>query len=121
MRQSFSDVTKNNANVGLRVGEREDFMTEKIREYNAPNGSMIIGIDNGYGNMKSARRCFPIAVTKYDSEPVLSRDYIEYEGSYYVIGEGHKGKRNEPEDKQCENSFGSRAATQMGTESAKQL
>ncbi len=41
--------------------------------------------------MKSARRCFPTAITKYESEPVLSRDYIEYEGTYYVIGEGHKG------------------------------
>lgn len=28
---------------------------------------------------------------KYDSEPVLSRDYLEYEGKFYVIGEGHKG------------------------------
>lgn len=25
---------------------------------------MIIGIDNGYGNMKSARRCFPTAIVK---------------------------------------------------------
>ena len=91
MKQSFTNVTKNNGAVGIRTEEREEFMTEKIREYNAPNGSMIIGIDNGYGNMKSARRCFPTAITRYESEPVLSRDYIEYEGAYYVIGEGHKG------------------------------
>ena len=65
-------------------------MTEKIRDYNV-NGAMIIGVDNGYGNMKTARRCFKTALVKYDSEPVLSRDYLEYEGKFYVIGEGHKG------------------------------
>ena len=32
-------------------------MTEKLRDYSA-NGAMIIGVDNGYGNMKTARRCF---------------------------------------------------------------
>ena len=65
-------------------------MTEKIRDYSV-NGAMIIGVDNGYGNMKTARRCFKTALVKYDSEPVLSRDYLEYEGKFYVIGEGHKG------------------------------
>ena len=65
-------------------------MTEKIRDYNV-NGAMLIGVDNGYGNMKTARRCFKTALVKYDSEPVLSRDYLEYEGEFYVIGEGHKG------------------------------
>ena len=65
-------------------------MTEKIKDYNA-NGAMIIGVDNGYGNMKTAKRCFKTALVKYDSEPVLSRDYQEYEGKFYVIGEGHKG------------------------------
>ena len=65
-------------------------MTEKIRDYNV-NGAMIIGVDNGYGNMKTARRCFKTALVKYDSAPVLSRDYLEYDGKFYVIGEGHKG------------------------------
>lgn len=65
-------------------------MTEKIRDYNV-NGAMIIGVDNGYGNMKTARRCFKTALIKYASEPVLSKDYLEYEGKFYVIGEGHKG------------------------------
>ena len=77
-------------NAGIDAGEREDFMTEKIREYSM-NGALIIGVDNGYGNMKTARRCFKTAIAKYDSAPVLSRDYIEYDGGYYVIGEGIKG------------------------------
>ena len=64
-------------------------MTEKLRDYSV-NGAMIIGVDNGYGNMKTARRCFKTALVKYDSAPVLSRDYLEYDGKFYVIGEGHK-------------------------------
>ena len=47
-------------------------MTEKLRDYSV-NGAMIIGVDNGYGNMKTARRCFKTALVKYDSAPVLSR------------------------------------------------
>lgn len=42
MRQSFTDVTKNNANIGLRAEEREKFMTEKIREYNASMRKCIV-------------------------------------------------------------------------------
>ena len=56
-------------------------MTEKLRDYSV-NGAMIIGVDNGYGNMKTARRCFKTALVKYDSAPVLSRDYLEYDGKF---------------------------------------
>ena len=54
--------------TGTDAGEREDYMTEKIREYSM-NGALIIGVDNGYGNMKTARRCFKTAIAKYDSAP----------------------------------------------------
>ncbi len=30
---------------------------------------MVIGIDHGYGNMKTATRCFPSGVARYDKEP----------------------------------------------------
>lgn len=62
----------------------------EIREYNM-NGTIILGVDNGYGNVKTAHRVFPTGIIKCDSEPVLSKEYIEYDGSYYIIGEGHKG------------------------------
>ena len=32
--------------TGTDAGEREDYMTEKIREYSM-NGALIIGVDNG--------------------------------------------------------------------------
>ena len=31
---------------------------------------MVIGIDHGYGNMKTATRCFPSGVAIYDKEPI---------------------------------------------------
>ena len=65
-------------------------MTEKIREYKM-TGSLIIGVDAGYGNFKTARRVFPTAVSVSDKAPVFARDFIEWNGRYYIIGEGHKG------------------------------
>ena len=32
---------------------------------------VVIGIDHGYGNMKTATRCFPSGVARYDKEPWL--------------------------------------------------
>lgn len=54
------------------------------------NGSLIIGVDAGYGNYKTARRVFPTAVSASDKAPVFAKDYIELNGRYYIIGEGHK-------------------------------
>ena len=51
----------------------------EIREYNM-NGTIILGVDNGYGNVKTAHRVFPTGIIKCDSEPVLSKEYIEYDG-----------------------------------------
>lgn len=108
MRQSFTDFTnrevgsgscaiahrKTTDNVvltaGTNSGEREDFIMREIREYNI-NGTIILGVDNGYGNVKTAHRVFQTGITKCDSEPVLTKEYIEYDGAYYIIGEGHKG------------------------------
>ena len=52
---------------------------------------MIIGVDHGYGNIKTAHRVFPTCVTKSDKAPIFSRDYLEYKEKFYIIGEGHKG------------------------------
>ncbi len=34
-------------------------------------GTYIIGIDHGYGNMKTANCCFQAGVTVYDKEPIF--------------------------------------------------
>ncbi|MCI1722564.1 MAG: ParM/StbA family protein [Lachnospiraceae bacterium] len=83
-------INNNNGLFSENAEEREDFMTERIREYNM-NGTMIIGVDTGYGNVKTARRCFPTAVSCSDKPPIFSRDYIQFDEKFYIIGEGHKG------------------------------
>ncbi|MBO5569507.1 MAG: ParM/StbA family protein [Clostridia bacterium] len=50
----------------------------------------VIGIDHGYGNIKTANTCFPAGVTAYAKEPTFSRNVLYYEGTCYSIGEGHK-------------------------------
>ena len=52
------------------------------------HNTKIIGIDHGYGNMKTANCCFPTGITAYDHEPLFTADmqvpehlidYIDYE------------------------------------------
>ena len=50
----------------------------------------IIGVDHGYGNMKTANHCFKTGILSYDSEPLFTGDMLIYNGRYYLIGEGHK-------------------------------
>ena len=50
----------------------------------------IIGIDHGYGNMKTANCCFKTGISTYDSEPLFTADMLTFNSRYYLIGEGHK-------------------------------
>ena len=54
------------------------------------HNTKIIGIDHGYGNMKTANCCVPTGITAYDHEPLFTADMLVYGGRYYLIGEGHK-------------------------------
>ena len=54
------------------------------------NNTIIIGIDHGYGNMKTANCCFPTGLIAYDSEPLFTKELLVYNGKYYLIGEEHK-------------------------------
>lgn len=38
------------------------------------HNTKIIGIDPGYGNMKTANCCFPTGITAYDHEPLFTAD-----------------------------------------------
>ena len=42
-------------------------------------GMKIIGIDNGYGNIKTANCCFPAGLTVHDAEPVFKDDLLVYD------------------------------------------
>ena len=54
------------------------------------NETYVIGIDHGYGNMKTANCCFPTGVMKSDAEPTLVSDLLVWNGKFYSIGVGHK-------------------------------
>ena len=61
----------------------------------------VIGLDHGYGNIKTAGTVTPTGITAYDTEPVFSGNILEYKGKYYRIGEGHKefiADKSEDED-----------------------
>ena len=51
---------------------------------------VVIGVDHGYGNIKTANTCFPTGVTVWDTEPTFKNDLLLYEGRCYTIGSGHK-------------------------------
>ena len=51
---------------------------------------VVIGVDHGYGNIKTANFCFQTGVTAWDAEPTFKNDLLVFEGRYYTIGSGHK-------------------------------
>lgn len=64
-------------------------------------GKVVIGLDHGYGNIKTAHRVFTTGVEKYEDEPIVSNNYVLYKGKYYVIGESHlvyQGNKTDSED-----------------------
>lgn len=54
------------------------------------NDKFIIGIDHGYGNIKTANCCFEAGLLKFDNDPPITRNMLIYRGNKYLIGEGHK-------------------------------
>lgn len=50
----------------------------------------IIGIDHGYGNIKTANTVTPTGVRIFDTEPTFEGNVLFYDGRYYRFGEGHK-------------------------------
>lgn len=54
------------------------------------NGIKIIGIDHGYGNIKTANTVTPTGITAYTTEPTFGGNILFYDGMYYRMGEGHK-------------------------------
>ena len=56
------------------------------------NDFLIVGIDHGYGNIKTANTVTPTGITKLDAAPTFTKNTLFFEGSYYQIGEGHKAE-----------------------------
>lgn len=54
------------------------------------NNSIIIGIDHGYGNIKTANSCFPTGVNSFDTEPIFKDNMLIWNNKYHLIGNDHK-------------------------------
>ena len=54
------------------------------------NNTIIVAVDTGYGNIKTANTVTPTGITAYDTEPTFTGEILQYDGKYYRIGEGHK-------------------------------
>jgi plasmid segregation protein ParM len=50
----------------------------------------IIAVDHGYGNIKTANTIISTGITSYDSEPMFTTNVLEYNGTWYRIGERQK-------------------------------
>ena len=65
------------------------------------NTKIIIGLDHGYGNIKTAHRIFRTGVECFEEEPIVNMNYIRYKDKYYVIGENHliyQGNKTDSQD-----------------------
>lgn len=54
------------------------------------NKTRIIGVDAGYGNIKTANTVFPTGLVAYENEPIFDGNILNYQGKWYRVGEGHK-------------------------------
>ena len=63
---------------------------------------MVIGIDHGYGNMKTATRCFPSGVARYDKEPIFQNNLLFYRDPYML---DFLGLRDTYSEKDLENAI----------------
>lgn len=60
------------------------------------NETIILGIDHGYGNIKTRHTVTRTDVKRQDGKPVFSKNYVEYNGAFYIVGEGHNECKGVP-------------------------
>ena len=54
------------------------------------NNIKVVGVDHGFGNVKTASCCFRSGVTLCEKEPTFKANLLTYDGRYYLIGEDRK-------------------------------
>ena len=52
--------------------------------------TLIVAVDAGYGNMKTASCAFPTGLVAYDEKPYFTENLLSYNERFYIIGTGHK-------------------------------
>ena len=51
---------------------------------------LIVAVDAGYGNMKTANSSFTTGLTAYKEKPFFTENLLIYNNCFYIIGSGHK-------------------------------
>lgn len=59
-----------------------------MRELN--DGTKIIAIDHGYGNIKTVNTVTPTGLVACKTESIFTDNILEFENTFYRVGEGHK-------------------------------
>lgn len=54
------------------------------------NDTIIIGIDHGYGNIKTANTCFKTGVETFQQEPTFKNNLLTFEDKFHIISNEHK-------------------------------
>ena len=60
--------------------------------------TIIIGIDHGYGNIKTANHIFKTGIAMDEKEPLFTKNLLVFDGKYYTIGEGQKEFKAEKQE-----------------------
>ena len=76
-------------------------VAKKEKERKSMEQIYRIGIDHGYGNIKTAHHIFESGVIERESASELAGMTVEYEGKFYEIGSTHKAGSSwiEPDSK----------------------
>ena len=64
--------------------------------------NMIIGIDHGYGAIKTSHFSFSTGISEYEKEPYTTKGVVKYQDKYYVCG---SGRQSLVRDKTADNSY----------------
>ncbi|MCR5836381.1 MAG: ParM/StbA family protein [Lachnospiraceae bacterium] len=59
------------------------------------NKKVVLGIDTGHGNQKSANTCFPTAIAEVSTQPALTDNILEVDGKYYSLTSERMGLRTD--------------------------
>lgn len=51
---------------------------------------LIVAVDAGYGNMKTASCAFPTGLVAYDEKPYFTENLLIYNDRFFIVGSGHK-------------------------------
>ena len=63
--------------------------SETLYPFTNEKQPIVIVIDHGYGNIKTAHTYFKSGMTTYEKEPVFKSNLLVFGNDYYIIGDEH--------------------------------